>query len=156
MRRQDRVGGQSAPEFAGSQRVQGIGVQHSPAPWGIFAQQGTAYLGGALPQPGADQQDGASVGKPVPQGGSVMRVDAAVGRRAAAAGTALRRAGQHQLHNRLHAGQKDQPGAAAQRPLCAECSRAAVGHAACRSQYAAVASLVAVCPALRQQLLYQL
>ena len=53
-------------------------------------------------------------------------------------------------------GSKAPPGAAAQRPLCAESRRAAVGHAACRSQYAAVASLVAGCPALRQQLLYQL
>ena len=154
--RQDRVCGQIPPVLPRCQCVQCVGVQHGTGPRGVPAEQGLTDIGGALPQPGPGQQNGVPVREPAAQRVGVLRVDAPVGRRAAAAGAAFRRAGKHQLDNRLDAGQIHQPGPAAQSALCAERRRPAVGHAARRGQHTAVAPLVALRHAPGQQPAHQL
>ena len=132
-------------DFARSQRVEGIGVQHSGGPGGFFAQQGVADRGGAFAQAGPCQQNGVFTVKPAAQRPDVLRVDAAVSGSAAAAGAAFRRTGQHHLHHRLHAGQVDKARPGAESALGAESRRAPVGHTASRRQHTAKAALVGIC-----------
>ena len=143
--RDDRLVRQGAFDFARSQRVEGIGVQHSGGPGGFFAQQGVADRGSAFTQAGPCQQNGVFAVEPAAQRPGVLGVDAAVSRRAAAAGAAFRRTGQHHLHHRLHAGQVDKARPGAESALGAESRRAPVGHTASRRQHTAKAALVGIC-----------
>ena len=156
VRRQDRVGGQSAPEFAGSQRVQGIGVQHSPAPWGILPKAGRGIPRGRSP-PARGRPAGrrfcnrqtSPAGRQRHAGG--CRRFAAV-RQPQAQHSGVRASTSCATGSTLARKTSPAPPAA---PLCAECSRAGP---CCLPQPVRCRSFpfVAVCPALRQQLLYQL
>ena len=143
---------QGGPQFARSQRVECVGVQHSRRPGTALAQQHIADVPGALPQAGPCQQDRVLACEPGAQGRRILGVDAAVRIGAAAAGAAFRRAGQHQLDHRLHAGQVDQSGPAPQRPLHTERGRAPVGHTARHREHTAVTAFVGIRPAFGQPL----
>ena len=153
MRGQHGIGGQKRelPQLPGSQCIQGVRIQHGGFPLGIRRQKGVqdTCRTGAKPRP--SQQDRRLFRKALAHGGGICGQNPAVRVGAAGQGTAFRRAGQHQLDHRLHAGKVHQPGPGAQRTLHTKGGSPPVSKATRCGSHTAVTALVALRPALRQQ-----
>ena len=113
---------------------------------------GSALLTDPPPEkPRPSQQDRRLFRKALAHGSGICGQNPAVRVGAAGQGTAFRRAGQHQLDHRLHAGKVHQPGPGAQRTLHTKGGSPPVSKAARCGSHTAVIALVALRPALRQQ-----